>query len=102
LDYFTFFIIARSTRDESARISMANIYLIRHGQASFGADNYDKLSALGHTQARHLAEYFSQRNIHPSHAICGNMTRHQQIRDACLATLSPPLLPILANQHRME
>jgi broad specificity phosphatase PhoE len=81
---------------------MANIYLIRHGQASFGADNYDKLSALGHTQARHLAEYFSQRNIHPSHAICGNMTRHQQIRDACLATLSPPLLPILANQHRME
>ena len=26
---------------------MATIYLFRHGQASFGADDYDKLSPLG-------------------------------------------------------
>jgi len=26
---------------------MATIYVIRHGQASFGADDYDKLSPLG-------------------------------------------------------
>lgn len=30
---------------------MATIYLIRHGQASFGAENYDKLSPLGERQA---------------------------------------------------
>jgi broad specificity phosphatase PhoE len=71
---------------------MANIYLIRHGQASFGSHNYDNLSNLGRTQARHLAKHFNQRAIRPSHVICGNMTRHQQTRDACLATLSPPLL----------
>ena len=71
---------------------MANIYLIRHGQASFGANNYDNLSSLGHSQARHLGEYFNLRLIQPSHVICGNMTRHQQTRDACLSTLSPPLL----------
>jgi broad specificity phosphatase PhoE len=71
---------------------VANIYLIRHGQASFGANNYDNLSSLGHSQARHLGEYFNQRLIQPKHVICGNMTRHQQTRDACLSTLSPLLL----------
>ena len=30
---------------------MATIYLIRHGQASFGAEDYDKLSELGCKQA---------------------------------------------------
>ena len=27
---------------------MGTLYLVRHGQASFGADDYDKLSELGH------------------------------------------------------
>ncbi|MEK9990253.1 MAG: histidine phosphatase family protein, partial [Halieaceae bacterium] len=30
---------------------MASLYLIRHGQASFGSDNYDQLSPLGQRQA---------------------------------------------------
>ena len=30
---------------------MANLLIIRHGQASFGADNYDQLSPLGQRQA---------------------------------------------------
>ncbi|MCH1491392.1 MAG: histidine phosphatase family protein, partial [Luminiphilus sp.] len=30
---------------------MASIYLIRHGQASFGSDNYDQLSPVGQRQA---------------------------------------------------
>jgi broad specificity phosphatase PhoE len=38
---------------------MTEIYLIRHGQASFGTDDYDKLSPLGEHQCvllgRHLA-----------------------------------------------
>ena len=38
---------------------MSEIYLIRHGQASFGHENYDRLSPLGVRQAevvgRHLA-----------------------------------------------
>ncbi|MCF8967887.1 histidine phosphatase family protein, partial [Pseudomonas carnis] len=39
---------------------MGSIYLIRHGQASFGADDYDVLSPIGVEQAqvlgRHLAD----------------------------------------------
>ena len=38
---------------------MPEFFLVRHGQASFGADNYDKLSALGHRQARWLGGYFA-------------------------------------------
>ena len=31
---------------------MSELLVIRHGQASFGQDNYDVLSDLGHEQAR--------------------------------------------------
>ena len=37
---------------------MTTIYLIRHGQASFGAESYDKLSATGEQQATVLGQYF--------------------------------------------
>jgi phosphohistidine phosphatase SixA len=33
---------------------MARIYLVRHGQASLLEDDYDRLSPLGETQARHV------------------------------------------------
>ncbi|WP_157995265.1 histidine phosphatase family protein [Peristeroidobacter soli] len=38
---------------------MSTIYLVRHGQASFGTDNYDQLSATGREQARQLGSYFA-------------------------------------------
>ncbi|MEY8840214.1 histidine phosphatase family protein, partial [Cribrihabitans sp. XS_ASV171] len=31
---------------------MAELLVIRHAQASFGADNYDLLSELGHRQSQ--------------------------------------------------
>ena len=42
---------------------MGVLYLVRHAQASFLEPNYDKLSALGETQARVLGEYWAQRRI---------------------------------------
>jgi broad specificity phosphatase PhoE len=36
---------------------MGTLYLVRHGQASFGADDYDQLSALGRRQSVRLGEY---------------------------------------------
>jgi broad specificity phosphatase PhoE len=42
---------------------MGTLYLVRHGQASFLEQNYDKLSTLGETQARLLGEYWARRNI---------------------------------------
>ncbi len=52
---------------------MSEFYLVRHGQASFGAKNYDKLSELGHQQARWLGEYLTARDITFSQAFMGDM-----------------------------
>ena len=57
---------------------MSEFYLVRHGQASFGADNYDKLSVLGHQQAVWLGEYFKERNISFDRVLVGDMVRHQE------------------------
>jgi len=57
---------------------MQHIYLIRHGQASFGAENYDKLSDLGKQQAGVIGNYFAQQNITIERIIHGNMVRQQE------------------------
>lgn len=57
---------------------MADLYLTRHGQASFGSANYDQLSQLGVQQCRWLGEYFRERNIRFNRIICGTQQRHQQ------------------------
>ena len=31
---------------------MAELFLVRHAQAAFGTDDYDRLTELGHRQAR--------------------------------------------------
>ena len=43
---------------------MAELYLIRHAQASFGTSDYDRLSPLGCRQAGALGEYFRDCAIH--------------------------------------
>lgn len=57
---------------------MAELYLVRHGQASFGSSNYDQLSELGQQQAVWLGEYFAERNIHFDRLITGTQLRHRQ------------------------
>lgn len=57
---------------------MAELYLVRHGQASFGSDNYDQLSPLGHKQAAWLGEYFNQRNLRFDRVVTGTQKRHHQ------------------------
>lgn len=64
---------------------MSEFYLVRHGQASFGAKNYDKLSALGHQQSRWLGEYFNQRNIHFDQVLLGDMVRHRETAEGICA-----------------
>lgn len=70
---------------------MAQIYLIRHGQASAEADDYDQLSQLGFEQARLLGDWFAQRGECIAHVISGGLRRHQQTADACLAALPPAM-----------
>ena len=42
---------------------MSRLFLVRHGQASFLEQNYDKLSATGERQARLLGEYWARRRV---------------------------------------
>jgi len=44
---------------------MGMIYLVRHGQASFGEANYDRLSDLGVRQARILGGYLADTGLRP-------------------------------------
>jgi broad specificity phosphatase PhoE len=67
---------------------MADIYLIRHGQASFGAENYDKLSALGCRQAQVAGEYFRDCGIHFDSVYSGDLSRQRDT--ARLAIASQP------------
>ncbi len=57
---------------------MGTLYLVRHGQASFGADDYDHLSELGQRQSVRLGEYFAGRGIHFDGLIAGTLRRHKQ------------------------
>lgn len=57
---------------------MGTLYLVRHGQASFGADDYDNLSALGQQQSVRLGEYFRQKGLTFDTVMTGTLRRHQQ------------------------
>jgi broad specificity phosphatase PhoE len=57
---------------------MGTLYLVRHGQASFGADNYDLLSPLGQQQAVRLGEYFKYKGLTFEAALTGTLTRQRQ------------------------
>jgi broad specificity phosphatase PhoE len=54
---------------------MGNLYLVRHGQASFGADDYDQLSARGHQQSVRLGAYFAQQGLRFDALITGTLKR---------------------------
>lgn len=57
---------------------MGTLYLVRHGQASFGAADYDQLSELGQRQSVRLGEYFAHQGIHFDGLIAGTLRRHKQ------------------------
>jgi broad specificity phosphatase PhoE len=66
---------------------MGQIYLVRHGQASFGSSNYDQLSELGLEQARLLGDWFAQSGKKFDRVIAGSMQRHRQTAQACLSAM---------------
>jgi broad specificity phosphatase PhoE len=57
---------------------MGTLYLVRHGQASFGADDYDQLSELGRQQSVRLGEYFARKGVRFDGLIAGTLRRHKQ------------------------
>lgn len=71
---------------------MGQIYLVRHGQASFGSADYDELSTLGVEQARLLGEWFANCSQGFHRVVTGSMRRHHQTADACMGALPKALL----------
>jgi broad specificity phosphatase PhoE len=63
---------------------MGTLYLVRHGQASFGADDYDQLSELGRKQSVRLGEYFARKGIRFDGLIAGTLRRHKQTLEGIL------------------
>jgi broad specificity phosphatase PhoE len=63
---------------------MGAIYLVRHGQASFGTDDYDRLSETGFAQARLLGAYFSLRKIRFDALYTGTLRRHAETAQGIL------------------
>jgi broad specificity phosphatase PhoE len=57
---------------------MAELYLVRHAQAAFGTDDYDRLTELGHRQARWLGEYFAERGMAFDRVLTGTLRRHRE------------------------
>lgn len=71
---------------------MAELYLVRHGQASLGSDNYDRLSEKGEQQCVWLAEHFARNGLRFDRVVTGTLQRHVQTLDAIRRSL--PELPV--------
>ena len=77
---------------------MGTLYLVRHGQASFGAYDYDQLSALGQRQAQRLGAYFQEKGLQFDAVLMGTLRRHAQTwegiaKGAGIQHLQPVLWP---------
>lgn len=64
---------------------MGTLYLVRHGQASFGADDYDQLSELGRRQSEQLGRHWAERGLAFDAVITGTLRRHRQTWEAIAA-----------------
>ncbi|MCB2186874.1 MAG: histidine phosphatase family protein [Deltaproteobacteria bacterium] len=75
---------------------MSRLYVIRHGQASFGRSNYDELSPLGFRQAALVGQHLAAAGIRLDAAFCGDQARQRDTAATALAHLAePPALEIL-------
>jgi broad specificity phosphatase PhoE len=62
------------------------LHLVRHGQASFGAGDYDRLSAVGHAQARAVGVALRERGVEPAVVVHGSLRRQRETAEAIAAT----------------
>ncbi|MBS44625.1 MAG: phosphoglycerate mutase [Nocardioides sp.] len=65
---------------------MGVLLLVRHGQASFGSDDYDVLSDTGWEQGRALGRAFAAAGVVPTAIVRGSMRRHRETLEAVAET----------------
>lgn len=69
---------------------MSSLVLLRHGQATFGGDDYDRLSELGESQARVTGAFLAARGVAFDRVLAGPRHRHRQSAEAVLAAWPRP------------
>ena len=75
---------------------MGTLYLVRHGQASFGADDYDQLSERGRDQSVRLGEYWRERGLTFDTVFTGTLKRHRQTLEGIVQGLGGLAAPVQA------
>jgi len=78
------------------------IHLIRHGQASWGAADYDQLSDLGAKQAAALGESWEAGGFRPTWSVCGSMKRHAQTAVPALDAIDGDLYDVDAGWNEYD
>ncbi len=64
---------------------MGVVLLVRHGQASFGTDDYDVLSETGWEQSRLLGRWLAERKVVPDLLLRGDMRRHRETAEGMVS-----------------
>lgn len=72
---------------------MGTLYLVRHGQASFGSHDYDRLSELGHRQCRALGEHFRSMGLRFATVLTGTLRRHRETYEGIAEGLGQRAVP---------
>jgi len=72
---------------------MGQIFLVRHGQASFGAADYDQLSPAGVEQSRLLGAWLGAAGQRFGRVVTGSLKRHRQTAEACVGALPESARP---------
>lgn len=66
---------------------MAVLLVVRHAQASFGSEDYDRLSPLGRQQAMWLGEHFAARGLRFHRVVAGSLKRQVETAQTLLAAM---------------
>ena len=73
---------------------MSELYMIRHGQASFGEKNYDRLSPMGVVQAEIVARHWVRIGRKVDAIYVGTMKRQIDTAGALISTYKDEQIPI--------
>lgn len=63
---------------------MGELFLVRHAQASFGSDDYDRLSELGWGQSRWLGDWFRETGVTFDRVVTGSLRRQKETAEGVL------------------
>src|SRR5690242_13164793 len=72
---------------------MAVVHLVRHGQASFGAADYDVLSEVGRRQATVVGRELARRGVVPDRVVTGSLLRQRDTASLALEAAGLDLRP---------